>query len=333
MQFNRCLDTDYGNIGCSVDVITYVDSRCSGRRRCQLALPDPVLDKWPRPCPSDLKAYLQVAYSCLKVQSGTEYCGSSEYTKVSQTNGFLSNAITEEIGLGSSNCPWLLKAEEGQQISISLWDFAVWSSDTGSISQQSPEKSGLCHIYAYVEEYGTGSSVTLCGGATRESVVYTSETNAIVVKLLLLPVTLLVLQLLLVLLVLLLLLLLLLLPPLLPMTLLVLLLLLVLLVLLLLLLLLLLPPLLPMTLLVLLLLLVLLVLLNMRIDARITQRCFAVTGCADFIASADMVVRRRGGRVFVKCKQSEETWEITCDGHRWLGPGRNCSTASSRNYI
>ena len=116
------------------------------------------------------------------VQSGTEYCGSSEYTKVSQTNGFLSNAITEETGLGSSNCPWLVKAEQGQQISISLWDFAVWSSDKGSISQQSPDKSGLCHIYAYVEEYGTGSSVTLCGGATRESVVYTSETNAIVVK-------------------------------------------------------------------------------------------------------------------------------------------------------
>ena len=116
------------------------------------------------------------------MQTGSGYCGSSQHAKVTQTHGFLSNAITEDTGLGSSNCPWLVAAEEGQHIVITLLDFAVWLDDTGDLPHQSPQEAGLCHIYAYVEEEDTGSRVTLCGRETRESVVYTSETNSVVVQ-------------------------------------------------------------------------------------------------------------------------------------------------------
>ena len=65
MRFGRCLDRDYGYLGCSVSVLPYVEHRCSGRRTCQISLPDAYLDNVPKPCPSDLKAYLELSYHCL----------------------------------------------------------------------------------------------------------------------------------------------------------------------------------------------------------------------------------------------------------------------------
>ena len=48
-----------------MQVVPYADSRCSGRRRCVLEVPDPVLDRSPHGC-GDLKAYLELSYQCLK---------------------------------------------------------------------------------------------------------------------------------------------------------------------------------------------------------------------------------------------------------------------------
>jgi len=65
MRFGRCLDRDYGYLGCSASVQRYAEQRCSGRRRCHISLPDNYLDTVPKPCPADLKAYLELSYHCL----------------------------------------------------------------------------------------------------------------------------------------------------------------------------------------------------------------------------------------------------------------------------
>ncbi len=65
MRQVRCLSTELGHVGCSADVIGWADSQCSGRRSCQLRLPDRYLDDVPRPCSKDLRAYLFVSYICL----------------------------------------------------------------------------------------------------------------------------------------------------------------------------------------------------------------------------------------------------------------------------
>ena len=63
MRLGRCADTDV-YIGCSADVLTELDSLCSGRPSCLLALPDSALHQQ-LPCPHDMMAYLEAGYSCI----------------------------------------------------------------------------------------------------------------------------------------------------------------------------------------------------------------------------------------------------------------------------
>ena len=78
------------------------------------------------------------------------------------------------------------------QIVLKLKDFSIWRDTPGqTIVHHSPEKSGVCHIYAQVREAGTSllgrqsastlGSVTLCGSEERSKTVYTSETEALTV--------------------------------------------------------------------------------------------------------------------------------------------------------
>ena len=69
MHLGRCIETDLGYVGCSVDVLSYVSSECDGQSQCQVRVPAPGLDEL-QPCPRDLKVYLEVAYECLASQTG-----------------------------------------------------------------------------------------------------------------------------------------------------------------------------------------------------------------------------------------------------------------------
>jgi len=60
----RCVETEMGHIGCKRDVLSLVDRRCSGRRRCQLRVPDAELEST-RPCLRELKSYFEAEYSCV----------------------------------------------------------------------------------------------------------------------------------------------------------------------------------------------------------------------------------------------------------------------------
>lgn len=60
-----CLQSDFGFIGCSVDVIDVVDRLCSGRRTCDFTVTDPVLGS-KRPCNDEFKNYLELDYICLR---------------------------------------------------------------------------------------------------------------------------------------------------------------------------------------------------------------------------------------------------------------------------
>lgn len=65
MQIGRCVKRNLGYVGCSADVLAILDARCSGRRRCELALPDTELHAT-HACPEDTTPYLEVAYECLQ---------------------------------------------------------------------------------------------------------------------------------------------------------------------------------------------------------------------------------------------------------------------------
>ena len=107
-------------------------------------------------------------------------CRSSPYITVDAPTGYIANFITMDTGLGSLGCPWRIAGGPGQKVTISLIDFAVWREDLpGNVIAGPPEKSGICHIYAQIREQKTRSSITLCGGETREKVVYTSESSSV----------------------------------------------------------------------------------------------------------------------------------------------------------
>jgi len=68
MRFGRCMREDHGSVGCSADVLPHLDRRCSGRRTCQLSIPDATLHA-NHPCPKELMPYLEASYSCIRRKS------------------------------------------------------------------------------------------------------------------------------------------------------------------------------------------------------------------------------------------------------------------------
>ena len=65
MSLGRCVIKDYGHVGCSADVLSLMDSRCSGRQTCQIRIPDPMLSDV-RPCPDDFKTFMKASYDCVQ---------------------------------------------------------------------------------------------------------------------------------------------------------------------------------------------------------------------------------------------------------------------------
>ena len=55
-----------GQLGCSVNVLSFMDKICSGKTSCEYIVGSKGLDKM-QPCSSqDVKAYLEMDYECIK---------------------------------------------------------------------------------------------------------------------------------------------------------------------------------------------------------------------------------------------------------------------------
>ena len=65
MRVSRCVKTDFGFVGCRRDVLSLMDSRCSGHQSCQISVPDSVFTDI-KPCNEELKSYLEASYDCVK---------------------------------------------------------------------------------------------------------------------------------------------------------------------------------------------------------------------------------------------------------------------------
>ena len=64
MRTGKCVDKNYGHVGCERDVKTYIETKCSGRQHCKFEVPDTEL-KATKPCPKDFQSYLAASYSCI----------------------------------------------------------------------------------------------------------------------------------------------------------------------------------------------------------------------------------------------------------------------------
>ena len=63
MRLGRCVNQNYGHIGCGTDVMPFLETKCSGQQACVVSVIS-FHDK--RSCPKDFKGYLEASYYCLK---------------------------------------------------------------------------------------------------------------------------------------------------------------------------------------------------------------------------------------------------------------------------
>ena len=65
MGITRCIEEDEF-IGCQNDVLFLIDRWCSGRRQCDIAIPNPELKAANTQCRRYLQKYINVDYHCLQ---------------------------------------------------------------------------------------------------------------------------------------------------------------------------------------------------------------------------------------------------------------------------
>jgi len=62
------MQEDHGSVGCSTDVLSHLDRKCTGRHTCYLPIPDATLHSM-QTCPRELIPYLEASYECLPGES------------------------------------------------------------------------------------------------------------------------------------------------------------------------------------------------------------------------------------------------------------------------
>ena len=63
MRIGRCVEDGLGFLGCSSNVLSLADRKCSGRQSCRISIPDKDFDST-RPCNKEVKVYLEASYVC-----------------------------------------------------------------------------------------------------------------------------------------------------------------------------------------------------------------------------------------------------------------------------
>lgn len=94
--------------------------------------------------------------------------------------GYIASVSTEETTCGRMGCPWVLRAQPGQRLNITLLDFALSTRhrnlQTGASHLGLPE---VCYTYATLREKGKDKPSLICGSRERVSTAYLSDTNEV----------------------------------------------------------------------------------------------------------------------------------------------------------
>lgn len=65
VSLGRCLQADFGYVGCFADVVDYIGAKCSGRRACQQQVPDRFMKEAAARCRPEFNGFLHAAYKCI----------------------------------------------------------------------------------------------------------------------------------------------------------------------------------------------------------------------------------------------------------------------------
>ncbi|ESN95494.1 hypothetical protein HELRODRAFT_193524 [Helobdella robusta] len=96
MRKARCVNINMGYMGCQADVIDLADVKCSGRRSCEITVPDVAFES-KEPC-LDLKSYLEASYECKKVIAvNNNDCMNNRPLETTTTTGSIASVTAAEI--------------------------------------------------------------------------------------------------------------------------------------------------------------------------------------------------------------------------------------------
>ncbi|ELT90890.1 hypothetical protein CAPTEDRAFT_214555 [Capitella teleta] len=179
MELGKCVRSNYGHLGCSTDARHLVDPLCSGKQMCEFRIFDSVL-RTLTPCPEDIESYLEATYQCLPVVTGKlGDCSVHRRLPVPVNTGYLASLQAEEHGLGSTDCPWHLKAKAGQVFVFYMLNFTPHSnSDLPSDHERGPG----CFELATIREATRSRSITTCDGKVAEVALYVSQSHDVTVE-------------------------------------------------------------------------------------------------------------------------------------------------------
>ena len=96
-------------------------------------------------------------------------------------SGYIASKITEETGLGSRECPWIVQVDPGQRVNVTLLNFAR-SYKMPSSGSQSVMSDVCFDVLQITESTSDRVVVNLCGRDQRENKIYLSKTNKIKVE-------------------------------------------------------------------------------------------------------------------------------------------------------
>ena len=101
----------------------------------------------------------------------------ADIPNIRDTNeGIISSQVTDTKGCGTSRSPWIISANPGQTIQLTLTDF--------SASKHSSNLISCPIVYGFIREKAIGINETICGGKDREMALYTSKTNKVIIYIL-----------------------------------------------------------------------------------------------------------------------------------------------------
>ena len=109
-------------------------------------------------------------------------CLSSEPVLITQASGYIASSTTFKTACGSHSAPWLIRAERGQRLNITLHDYTRGYHVLGD--DREIHKTMSCHAYAVAKEHNHREAVTVCGGGSRTSHVMTTVTNQLEIRVL-----------------------------------------------------------------------------------------------------------------------------------------------------
>ena len=110
--------------------------------------------------------------SSFSVHRSSSSCLYSSPETLSSISGYLGSPQPDITG--PKQCTWVIKVQKGQRVNITLFDF--------SVSQGRRDDSGICLVYAIIQEHEGGTHINVCRGIHRERNVYISETNEVQVQ-------------------------------------------------------------------------------------------------------------------------------------------------------